>query len=298
MKAPQALKKGDTIALVSTARKISKPELNFAINLLNNWGLKVVFGEHLFEQHHQFAGTDEQRLLSFQECINNPEIKAILCVRGGYGTVRIIDQINFLPLVQNPKWIIGYSDITVLHNKLNNFGLESLHATMPINFETNTQLALDSLRQTLFGEPLSYQVENHELNQKGTAHGPVVGGNLSVLYSQLGSETRINTKGCILFLEDLDEYLYHIDRMMQNMARNGYFDEPAAVIIGGFTDMNDNNIPFGKTALQILFEYIGNRDYPVCFDFPAGHLNDNRALIFGRKAHLQVGQTVSLTFDV
>lgn len=294
---PEPLHAGDCIGIISTARKISKQELQPAIDQLTEWAFEVKTSAHLFEQQNQFAGTDAQRLEDLQTFIDNPEIKAILCARGGYGTVRIIDQVNFLPLIENPKWICGYSDVTVIHNKLSKLGIESLHCSMPVNFSSNTTAALNSLRQALGGEPLQYEIPSHPFNQMGTAEGPITGGNLSMLYSQTGSETALETQGKILFLEDLDEYLYHIDRMMQSLKRNGYFEKAAGVIIGGMTDMNDNTVPFGKTAEEIVHEYFSEYDYPVAFGFPAGHLDDNRALILGRKAVLEVGDTVKLHYD-
>ncbi len=298
MKTPPALKKGDKIGLVSTARKISEKELKKAVEIFTEWGLQPVFAPNLFEEQHQFAGTVEQRLADLQGFIDDPAIKAIMCVRGGYGTVQIIDNVNFLSLAESSKWICGYSDITVLLNKLFNVGMESVHSTMPIDFKRITAEGLDTLKKVLFGKPLSYKIKPHRFNRKGEAHARIVGGNLSVLYSQLGSPTALNTERRILFFEDLDEYLYHIDRMMQNLNRNGYFDKVAGVIIGSFTDMRDNTVPFGKSAKEIVFDTLAPYAFPVCFNFPAGHLNDNRAIIFGRRATLKVtGQGVTLKFE-
>ncbi|MGB0176740.1 MAG: S66 peptidase family protein, partial [Owenweeksia sp.] len=209
---PKPLKKGDTVGLVSTARKVSREELQFSVDLFEKWGLKVEFASNLFESHHQFAGTDEQRLADFQGFIDSPDINAIICVRGGYGTVRIIDELNFFPLVENPKWICGYSDVTVLLNKLRKVGVECLHSPMPTGFAQNSDESLRSFRKALFGEELQINSQPHPLNRTGEARGRVTGGNLSVLYSQTGSDTALQTDGDILFIEDLDEYLYHIDR--------------------------------------------------------------------------------------
>lgn len=297
MKTPKPLKRGDTIGLVSTARKISKKELKPAVELLESWKLKVVFAPHLFEEEHQFAGSDEQRLADLQGFIDNPEIKAILCVRGGYGTVRIIDELNFLALAENPKWIGGYSDGTVLLNKLRRIGIECLHSSMPVNFEGNTKKSLDSIRQVLFNEPLEYKIPTHSFNRKGEARGRLTGGNLSMLYSQLGSPTALNTEGEILFIEDVDEYLYHIDRMMHALKRAGYFKQVSAVVVGSMSSMRDNTIPFGHTAEEIIRDVLSPYNFPLCFGFPAGHQKDNRALIFGRRAKLVVGNEVHLTFE-
>lgn len=294
---PQPLRKGDHIGLISTARKVSREEMQPAIEALESWGLKVVCAPNLFKEHHQFAGSDEERFADLQTFIDEPKIKAILCARGGYGTVRIIDELNFRSLKQNPKWICGYSDVTVLLNRLYNEGIESLHSTMPINFTNNSHEALASLRNTLFGENLRYESETHEFNRSGSAKGRLIGGNLSMLYSQLGSPSAINTENCILFLEDLDEYLYHVDRMMFNLKRNQYFEKVSAVIVGTMSDMNDNAIPFGSSAEEIIRDILAPYEFPICFGFPAGHQADNRCLIFGRRAELKVGNEISLTFE-
>lgn len=295
---PPALMPGDTIGILSTARKISPDELEPAIALLKEWGFKVRSAPNIFKEHNQFAGTDQQRLQDLQGFIDDPEIKAILCARGGYGTVRIIDDVNFEPLLNSPKWIAGYSDVTVLHNRLSQLGIESLHSTMPVNFKTNTAEALDSLHKALSGEAISYHIPSHPYNRNGRANGSITGGNLSMLYSQTGSPTSLKTANNILFIEDLDEYLYHIDRMMYNLKRNGYLTSPAGVIIGGMSDMNDNTIPFGETAEETIQRHLSKFNYPVCFGFPAGHLADNRTLIFSRKATLNVSdKEVTLTFN-
>lgn len=298
MRRPAPLHKDDRIGIVSTARKISRAELQPAITRIEGWGFQVQTAPHLFEEHHQFAGTDEQRLSDIQGFIDDPEIKAILCARGGYGTVRIVDDINFLPLIENPKWIAGYSDVTVLHNKLSRLGIESLHCSMPINFKSNTPEALNSLQDVLSGKPLSYSFATHPFNKTGKARAKITGGNLSIIYSQTGSDTALKTENQILFIEDLDEYLYHIDRMMYNLRRNGYLEKPAAVMIGSMRDMNDNQVPFGETAEEIIHRHLKDADYPVCFGIPVGHLDDNRALIFGRPLTLEVSdENVKITFD-
>ena len=286
---PSDLKKGDQIGIISTARKISKKELEFAKNTLEDWGLKVVFGNNLFQEYNQFAGTDVQRSADLQQMIDNPDIKAIICARGGYGTVRILDLIDFSDLKANPKWIAGYSDVTALHSTLHNLNITSLHSTMPINFSDNTKTSLESLKQTLFGNLMSYNFPRHDLNRIGHTKGRVVGGNLSIIYSLLGSNTDINTDGKILFLEDLDEYLYHVDRMIMNLKRNGKLSKLAGLLVGEMNSMNDNSIPFGKSAIEIIAESVSEYDYPVAFNFPAGHINNNNTII--------LGQTASLTID-
>ncbi|HEY9083173.1 MAG TPA: LD-carboxypeptidase [Vicingaceae bacterium] len=298
MEKPQALKTGDKVSIISTARKISLEEVQPAINLLTNWGLEVVLGENLFAEEHQFAGTKVQRLADLQQALNNDEIKAVFCARGGYGTVQLIDEIDFSQFKKQPKWIVGYSDVTVLHNHINqNFGIATLHATMPINFSTNTQEALQSLKDALFGDVLSHQCASHPYNRLGEAKGELVGGNLSILYSLTGTASQINTQGKILFLEDLDEYLYHIDRMMQNLKRAGMLHGLKGLLVGGMTDMNDNAIPYGHTAIDIIKNIVAEHDFPVAFGFPAGHLADNRTLIMGDEVVLKVEEGgTTLTF--
>ncbi len=289
---PPYLKKGDKIGLVCTARKISLTELDFALKVLHSWGLEVVLGKSIGQTQHQFAGSDAVRIADFQSMLDNPDIKAILCARGGYGTVRLIDHLDFSGLPKQAKWIIGYSDITVLCSHVHqNFDLCSLHATMPISFSGNTEAALQSLQQALFGKNLSYTFAADIHNRQGRAKASVVGGNLSLLYSLLGSSSGIDTAGKMLFLEDLDEYLYHIDRMMMNLKRNGLLHNLAGLLVGGMTDMNDNTTPFGKTAIEIIQEHTQDFTYPVAFNFPAGHWADNRAIIIGAEASLVVGET-------
>ena len=294
MISPQALEAGDTIAIISTARKISKKELEPAIQEITSRGFKVHLGKNLFKKDHQFSGTDAQRAEDLQCCLDSPHIKAILCARGGYGTVRIIDQIDFNKFKKSPKWVCGYSDVTVLHNKISALGIESLHSTMPINFATNTTASLNSLFDLLKGESTTYETGAHRFNKPGQAEGILTGGNLSMIYSQCGSDSSLRTDGAILFLEDLDEYLYHIDRMMCNLKRNGYFDKLSGVIIGSMTDMNDNTIPFGHTAEEIIHHHFADYNFPVCYGFPAGHIDHNRTLVLGRKVLLNVGKTTTL----
>ena len=293
---PDKIKIGDKIGIIATARKISLEELNPSIEILQSWGLEVVLGKFLFEEDNQFAGTVEQRTIDLQNMIDDDAIKAILCARGGYGTVQIIDKINFSKLVKNPKWIIGFSDITVLHSHLNQLGVATLHATMPINFSKNTPKSLESLKNSLFGKANSIESPVHKFNRLGKVNAEIIGGNLSILYSLLGSNSDINTDGKILFMEDLDEYLYHIDRMMINMKRNGKFNNLKGMIIGGMSKMNDNNIPFGKTAEEIILDHLKDYNFPICFGFPSGHLDDNRSIRLGVSSVLDINENgVSLS---
>lgn len=297
VKRPPNLKKGDKIGIAAPARKISLPEIGKAISIFEEHGFQMVYHPELFETNNQFAGSDEVRAACFQELLNDPEIKAIISARGGYGSVRIIDKLDFSHFVKNPKWIIGYSDLTVFHSHLVKvLGVESLHAGMLLSFEENTKQSVKGLMNVLYGKSPDYQIPSNLLNRKGSSKAQLVGGNLSVLYSLLGSKSFPDTKGKILFLEDLDEYLYHIDRMMMGLKRAGVFNGLQGLVVGSMTDMNDNKVPYGKTAEEIISEHVKEFNFPVCFNFPAGHIPDNRPLIMGAEAELDVGKTVSLKF--
>ncbi len=296
MISPPYLKTGDKIGIISTARKITEAELEPALQTFADWGLEVVLGKNLFADYHQFAGTDKQRAADLQAMLDDPDIKAIVCARGGYGTVRIIDDLDFTIYNMRPKWVVGYSDVTVLHSHIHShFGIETMHAIMPLNFP-GTPEAMQSLKRALFGEQISYELEPHPFNRHGKCTGQVVGGNLSLLYSLNNTTSDIDTTNKILFIEDLDEYLYHIDRMMMNLRRSGKLENLAGLIVGGMTEMNDNEVPFGKTAYEIIAEAIKPYSFPVIFNFPAGHISDNRVLIIGRRCEMTVAERVFLRF--
>lgn len=289
---PPYLKKGDTIALVATARKNLDDNLKPAISWLKSWGLEVVIGNTIGLDNNQLAGTDEQRAADFQTQLDNPNIKAIWCVRGGYGTVRMIDLLDFTKFKQAPKWIIGFSDVTVLHSHLNTMGFASIHGIMPISSKASAE-AKETLRKAMFGENLEYTVPFEKMNRLGTAKGELVGGNLSILYSLFGSVSAIDCSDKILFIEDLDEYLYHIDRMMINLKRNGCLESLKGIIVGGMTKMKDNDIPWGKDAIEIIDDVTKTYKIPIIFNFPAGHMADNRALVLGKQVSMEVTETES-----
>ena len=292
---PPFLQAGDTIGLVAPARKVSEEEMQPAIQWLTKEGFQVLEGEHLYAENNQFGGTESERAKDFQAMLDNPEVKAILCARGGYGSVRIIDRLDFSTFMQQPKWICGFSDITVFHSHVNrNCHIATLHSTLAINIPNNTPAANTSFLDALRGKPLTYSGPSHPLDHPGEVTAEVVGGNLSMLYSLLGSNSDIDTEGKILFIEDLDEYLYHIDRMMMNLKRNGKLENLAGLVVGALSDMHDNTIPFGKTAEEIVAEHCANYTYPVGFSFPAGHIKDNRAFVMGGKARLEVHDTNSV----
>lgn len=290
---PPLLKKGDTVSIVATARKHLNDDLSAAKTLLESWGLKVHMGATIGMEHHQLAGNDAERAADFQNQCENPEIKAIWCVRGGYGTVRMIDLVDFSVLEKNPKWIIGFSDVTVLHAQFLKLNMQSIHSLMAFNTPTASEIAKESLRKALMEKTLEYQIPSHSMNRMGISQGILVGGNLSVLYSLLGSETAVDFQDKILFIEDLDEYLYHMDRMIINLKRGGVFKKIKGLIVGGMTQMRDSNVPWGKGILEIIQEHVSEFAFPVVYDFPSGHIPDNRALIFGREVLVEVDASKS-----
>jgi len=286
---PKYLSKGDLIHIVAPARFVDREFIEFAIEKLSAFGLRAEPGENLYKQENQFAGNDAQRLDDINTAIRNPEVRGIICARGGYGSVRIIDRIDIAALKQDPKWIVGYSDMTaILNHILAKADLAGIHGTMPVNFAKNTNESIQSLINALTGKENKYSAPFNKLNRSGIAEGKMVGGNLSILFSLLGSPSSVKTDGNILFLEDLDEYLYHIDRMMMALKRAGMLKNLAGLIVGGMSDMNDNIVPFGKSAEEIIRDQVSEYSFPVCFDFPSGHINDNRAWIHGKKIRLTV----------
>lgn len=293
---PPYLQKGDSIGIVAPARKISVEEISFAQHWLEEEGFKVVYDDSLFAGSHQFAGTDALRRDAFQKMLDDPNIKAILCARGGYGSVRIIDQLDFTQFCKHPKWICGYSDIAVFHAHIHqNFGIATLHCTMPINIVESAKdsESLTTLSQSLQGKIMDYSVPCHRFNSMGSGKGILIGGNLSILFSLTGTPSEMDTSGKILFLEDLDEYLYHIDRMMINLKRAGKLANLAGLIIGGMTEMRENTILFGSSAEEIIMSHCKEYDYPICFGFPTGHMKENLALKLGVDVLLEITENGS-----
>ena len=280
MKTPEYLKKGSKIALVAPARKIGRDEIAAALKWIEEKGFVAVYDDRLFAEYHQLAGDDDFRASVLQDYLDRDDIDAILCVRGGYGTIRIVDKLDFTKFAKHPKWIVGYSDVTVLHAKMQQLGYQSIHGTMAINFEKNTKEALESLYNALTGKWNAIETR-HGTSLQSFDNVPIVGGNLSVLYSMLGSDLFPETDGKILFIEDLDEYLYHIDRMMMGLKRAGKLTNLKALLVGAFSDMHDNTIPFGMTAKEIISEKVKEYGYPVLWDYPAGHIDNNIALVLG-----------------
>ena len=288
--APPFLQPGQRVAIVATARKVSPAEVEAATQILTAWGLDVVLGESIGADHHQFAGSDELRRRDLQRQLDDPAIRAVFCARGGYGTARLLDELDFDRFAEAPKWVAGFSDITVLHSHLLRLGYQSIHSTMPFAFgQPGSELAMSSLRSVLFGESISYEAAAHPLNRPGTATGELVGGNLSLLQTATGTSSQASFAGRILFLEDLDEYLYHIDRMLLHLHRSGQLAGLAGLVVGHFSQMRDNTIPFGQEAYEIIDHYAQRYSFPVGYGFPVGHEADNRALVVGRPATLAVG---------
>jgi len=291
---PPFLNSGDCIGITSTARKITLEEIKPAINILESWGLNVKIADSIGLSHNQFAGTDNERRIAFQSLLDDNSVKAILCARGGYGTSRIIDAIDFSTFTKSPKWIIGFSDITVLHSHIHtNYNTQTIHAPMCHGLAEAPKEALSSFQQAIFGKQLNYSFDAHKFNRTGTSEGIIIGGNLSLLHNLIGTASDIDTAEKILFIEDLDEYLYNIDRMMLSLKRSGKLNNLKGLIIGGLTDMNDNEIPFGKKAEAIISEHVSDYSYPVCFNFPAGHIKNNNTLILGANTRIETKATES-----
>ena len=290
MKSPAPLQKGDLIYITAPAKAIESEYVFFAKKRLEDAGYKVLVSEHCLGQHHYFSGSDEERTRDLQYGIDHPDVKAILCARGGYGCVRIVDSIGWAGMLRDPKWLIGFSDVTVFHQKLQSLGIESIHGTMPLNFKENSEDALLTLRHAIEGKNYSIVSPSHAYNVKGKAEGTLSGGNLSILYSLLASDQKPDYRGSILFIEDLSEQLYHIDRMFHSLRKAGILDQISGLIVGGMTEMKDTANPFGKTLEEIILDHFQYRKIPISFGFPAGHIPDNRALVLGRQVTLNVAE--------
>jgi len=290
---PPYLKAGDTVAIVAPSGilKNRTTEVKQAEDLLKSWDLNVVIGEHVFSKDNHFAGTDAERYEDFQKAMNNPTISAIWCARGGYGTVRILDKLDFTELRKKPKWLIGYSDITALHNQFHNEGFESIHALMCTSLTkdlVDIEESITTFKKAIFGETLSYTLKGTDYNRAGTVTAPLVGGNLTMLHTMLGSKTSIDTSGKILFIEEIGEYKYHIDRMLQSLKRAGYFDNCAGVLVGDMSKMRKNTTLWGTSVEQLILDALSEYDFPIAFNMPAGHEKDNRAMILGRTIEMTV----------
>ncbi|MGI4833117.1 MAG: S66 peptidase family protein [Janthinobacterium lividum] len=292
--APPPLQPGQRVALVATARKITAAEVDCAAQTLTDWGLEVVLGSSIGAASHQFAGADAERRRDLQRQLDDPSIRAIMCARGGYGTARLVDELDFSAFAASPKWLAGFSDITVLNCHLLRLGYQSIHGVMPVLFgQAEGAGAVASLRAALGGAPLACAAPAHPLNRPGTTQGELVGGNLSLLHTLTGTRSQVDFAGRILFLEDLDEYLYHIDRMLLHLHRSGQLARLAGLAVGHFSQMRDNLIPFGHSAYEIIDHYAQRYGFPVGYSFPIGHEPSNHAVVVGRPATLTVAATGS-----
>lgn len=297
---PPFLTTGDCIRIVSPSGKVKEEKARPGIELLRQAGYRVVVGKHVFNNHFQFAGTDKQRLADLQQAFDDPDCKAIICARGGYGAIRIVDQLDLSKFRKNPKWLVGFSDITVLHARLQQEGFCSIHGAMPGFYFQNESASesFTSLLQVLRGESFKIEIPHHEFNRNGQVTGELVGGNLSIVYSLMGTRFDVDMDGKILFIEDLSEYLYYLDRMMHSLKLSGKLEKLKGLVVGGFTDMKDNDSPFGQSALEIIQQAVKDYDYPVCFGFPAGHIDRNLPLVLGAEYALEVSdQKVSLVIQ-
>lgn len=288
---PNHLERGNKIAIVCPASRIQN-NLVKAIKIFESWKLKVVFGNSVNASYNQFGGTDFLRAEDVQRFLDDNSITAIIAARGGYGSIRIIDHLDFSNFSKNPKWIVGFSDITVFHSHIySNFGIQTIHGHMPSTISSGgTKLSVESLRKALFGERLEYRFKGSSFNKRGQCDGIIIGGNLTILATITNSSSEMDFTNKILFLEDVDEYFHSIDRMLCLLKRANKLSCLNGLIIGGFSDLKDFKIPFGLTIEQMILGYTEEYNYPICFDFPAGHVRDNHALILGAYIHLDVGQ--------
>lgn len=288
----EPLRKGDTIAIVAPAKAIEQEFVLFARQKMEAMGYQVIIGQNTLGRDNYYSGTIPERLSDFQEALDNPIVKAVLCARGGYGCVQLVDIINWSSVLREPKWIIGFSDITVFHQRLQKLGLKSIHGTMPLNFKENSKESFSTLIDSLEQKEYSIKSLQHPKNKKGTAQGVLVGGNLSILYSLLGTDDQIDYTNKILFIEDLSEQLYVLDRMLFTFKKAGVLDKISGLIVGGMTNMSDTTPPIGETVEEIILKHFQYYKTPVCFGFPAGHIDDNHALRFGSNATLTVNDEV------
>lgn len=289
---PPYIMPGDTIGIASQASKVDREDVEPAIELLMNMGYNVEVSPHTFSSFHQYSATDQQRAEDFQQLLDNPDIKAIICSRGGYGTLRMLQQLDWTNFKVNPKWIVGFSDVTVLHSALNTMQIASIHGVMPRYFliDDTPSDSFASLMSALTGKPLDYQLSHTETTRGGNATAELIGGNLSMLYSLRGTHLDIDTRGKILFIEDLNEYLYHLDRMMMNLKVGGKLDELSGLIVGSFSGMKDLDTPYGKTVEEIILDSVAKYNYPVIFNFPAGHSQPNMAIKMGCVTEIETNE--------
>jgi len=295
---PPYLKSGDTVAIVAPSGilKNRNDEVQQAVKLLQSWGLNTVVGKHIYSKADHFAGTDDERCEDFQKALDDPTVSAIWCARGGYGTVRILDKLDYTKFKKHPKWIIGYSDITALHNQIHNEGYQSIHALMCVSLTkdlNDIKETLATFKSTIFGNPVNYTLEGSSFNRTGETNGQLVGGNLTMLHTMLGSKTSIDVSGKILFIEEIGEYKYHIDRMLQSLKRAGYFENCKGLLVGDMSKLRKNTTLWGTSVEQLILDALAEYNFPIAFNMPAGHEKDNRAMVFGKIIELKVEKDMS-----
>ena len=286
--APPSLQPGDLVYLCAPAKAIEEHYIIEAENWLAQIGLRSMRSPNLTGRHHYFSGTELERLADLQAGLDHPEAKAVWCVRGGYGCIQILDGLQWAQFIREPKWLVGFSDICVLHHKIQSLGFQSIHGTMALNIEKNSAEAKGRLSALLYGGKAAFEFEPKPFNQPGKASGTLIGGNLSIVYSMLATPDRYQFHDAILFIEDLAEHLYHIDRMLHALQKSGALAQINGLIVGGMTDLEDTDVPFGKSIEALILSHFKYRKIPICFDFPAGHIDDNQALALGAMVQLEV----------
>lgn len=288
MRVPTPLQKGDHIQIVAPAKRIDASHVHQTKEILENEGFEISISEHCLGGHHYFSGTLDERLKDLQSALDNPEVDAILCARGGYGCVQLVDLIDWSAFNEKPKWIIGFSDVTVLHQHLQNKGIASIHGTMPLNFGDHSEAAFTTLLSALEGKPYSIQALGSAQNISGSSEGILMGGNLAIIASLIGTNDQPDFSNSILFIEEIGEPLYSIDRMFYSLKKAGILNQIKGLVVGGMTSMKDSEIPYGSTLEEIILTHTKDLNIPVTFDFPAGHIDDNRALVFGATVKLSI----------
>jgi muramoyltetrapeptide carboxypeptidase len=285
---PASLQKGDLIAIVAPAKAIESEHVYFAKDFFEKQGFQVVISENCLGEYNYFSGDIPHRLDDFQSALNDPNVKAIVCARGGYGCVQLLDRIQWASQLREPKWIVGFSDVTYFHQRMQMHEIASIHGTMPLNFQENSEEALSTLVDCLEGKAMEISWNSNSYNRLGTTEGKLVGGNLSILYALLGTDDQINFENTILYIEDVGEPIYAIDRMFYAFSKAGILDKINGLVVGGMTNLSDTAVPYGKSYEEVILSHFEYRRKPIAFGLPAGHIDDNRALILGKNARLTV----------
>jgi muramoyltetrapeptide carboxypeptidase len=300
MSIPPLLKSGDLVSVLTPASHTHSNAWEKGIEVLEQWGLRVDRGEHYLSQHFGFGGTDAERLHDLQKALDHPEIKAIFPIRGGYGSSRLLDDLDFTHFIQNPKWVVGFSDITAILLHIDSIGIAGIHGPMPNNFcQKGGEISLKALKELLFHGNAQYTCKPHPANVLGEVQGELIGGNLSLLTHLIGTPSFHQANGKILVIEEIGERLYHVDRMLVQLKRSGYFEGLAGMVIGGFTDCNEAALTIGKSAQELILEHTEAYQFPIAFDFPLGHVAQNNPVVFGVKSNYLISsEKVQLTVQL